>query len=256
MTKMKKNFKLINNVLYPLIALGILFLAWVVAAKIVNTELIIPSVRSTFETLFALLGQKAFYTAVGGTLFRTIVSFLIAFAAALVLAVLSAFLPVLRKILSPAVTVARAIPTMSLILLTIIWLNPSTSPLLVGFFIVFPLLYDSFYTAIAGVDPDLVEMSKAYKVSKKDMVFSLYLPNIAPAFFDSIRSTLSFNVKIIISAEVLAQTRKSMGIMMQISKSRLETADLLAWTLAAIVLSYLLEIVIYAIKTAVVRWQK
>jgi ABC-type nitrate/sulfonate/bicarbonate transport system permease component len=88
------------------------------------------------------------------------------------------------------------------------------------------------------------------------MVFSLYLPNIAPAFFDSIRSTLSFNVKIIISAEVLAQTRKSMGIMMQISKSRLETADLLAWTLAAIVLSYLLEIVIYAIKTAVVRWQK
>lgn len=248
--------KLYKNLLYPVLSLGILFLIWFVTAKIVDIELIIPSIESTFKMLFVLLSKKTFYLSVLSTLGRTLLSFFIAFIAAMALAVLSAFLPFIYKLLSPIVTVVRAIPTMSLILLTIIWLNSDTSPLLVGFFIIFPIMYGSFYTSIISVDSDLIEMSKAYKVSKKDMVLSLYLPNIAPSFFDTVRSTISLNVKIIISAEVLAQTKQSMGVMMQIAKAQLETADLLAWTLVAIILSYLLELLVYIIKKTTVRWQK
>jgi NitT/TauT family transport system permease protein len=225
-------------------------------AKIVDIELIIPSISSTFKGLFALCIKKDFYIAILGTLYRTILSFLLAFVMAIILAVLSAFLPFIYKLLSPIVTIIRAIPTMSLILLTIIWLNSNTSPLLVGFVIVFPIMYGSFYTSITSIDNELIQMSKAYNVKKNDMIFSLYLPNIAPSFFDSLRSTISLNVKIIISAEVLAQTRESMGVMMQISKAQLDTANLLAWTLVAIVLSYLLESLVYFIKRLTIRWEK
>lgn len=247
--------KLYKNLIYPVISLGILFLIWFVTAKIVDIELIIPSISSTFNGLFALFAKKDFYIAVLGTLSRTIISFLLAFGMAIILAVLSAFLPFIYKLLSPIVTIVRAIPTMSLILLTIIWLNSNTSPLLVGFVIVFPIMYGSFYTAITSVDNDLIQMSKAYNVKKKDMIFSLYLPNIAPSFFDSLRSTISLNVKIIISAEVLAQTKESMGVMMQIAKAQLDTTNLLAWTLVAIILSYLLEFVVYLIKKFTIRWE-
>ncbi|HKL73889.1 MAG TPA: ABC transporter permease subunit [Clostridia bacterium] len=248
--------KLYKNLIYPVISLGLLFLIWFITAKIVDIELIIPSIDSTFKMLFALLAKKTFYLSVLGTLARTILSFVIAFVAAIILAIISSFLPFINKLLSPIVTIVRAIPTMSLILLTIIWLNSQTSPLLVGFFIIFPIMYGSFYTAINSVDSDLIQMSKAYNVSKKDMIFSLYLPNIAPSFFDIVRSTISLNVKIIISAEVLAQTKQSMGIMMQISKAQLETADLLAWTLVAIILSYVLEFLVFSIKKLVIRWEK
>lgn len=248
--------KFYKNLIYPVISLGILFLIWFVVAKIIDIELIIPSIENTFKMLFELFMQKTFYVSILGTLLRTLLSFLLAFGAAIVLAVLSAFLPFIYKLFSPIVTIVRAIPTMSLILLTIIWLNSDTSPLLVGFFIVFPIMYGSFYTAIISVDDDLIQMSKAYNVSKKDMIFSLFLPNIAPSFFDSVRSTISLNVKIIISAEVLAQTKKSMGVMMQISKAQLDTATLLAWTLIAIILSYVLEFLVYFIKKSVIRWEK
>ncbi|NLL56564.1 MAG: ABC transporter permease subunit [Clostridiales bacterium] len=252
---MKTN-KLYKNIIYPVISLGLLILIWFVTAKVVDIELIIPSISATVKEFFALLGQKQFYSAILGTLNRTLISFLLAFIMAIALAIISAFLPFLNKLLSPIVTVVRAIPTMSLILLTIIWLNPQTSPLLIGFVIVFPIMYSSFYTAIISVDNDLIQMSKAYNVSKKDMVLSLYLPNIAPSFFDTVRSTISLNLKIIISAEVLAQTKISMGVMMQMSKAYLETAQLLAWTLVAIILSYLLEIIVYSIKKATIRWEK
>jgi NitT/TauT family transport system permease protein len=246
--------KYLNNIIYPLISLGILFLVWFIVAKVVDIELIIPSIKNTFIDLGKILLTKVFYQSVLGTLYRTVISFLIALICALVLALLSMFLPFIYKLLAPIVTIIRAIPTMSIILLTIIWLEPENSPLLVAFFIIFPIMYGSIYTAITSVDTDLIEMSKAYKVSKKDKILSLYLPNIAPSFFDITKSSISLNVKIVISAEVLAQTKLSMGVMMQIAKSQLNTANLLAWTITAIVLSYLLETLIFIIKKLTIRW--
>lgn len=246
---------LINNILYPLLSLLMIILLWFIAAKAVNIELIIPSIKSTFTMLFKLFAQKNFYKSVAGTLYRTLISFSISLTAALILAVASVFAKPVYKLLSPMITVARAIPTMSVILLTIVWLKPDTSPLLVAFLIIFPIMYSNFYTAIISIDRDLTQMSKAYKVSNKDMIFSLYLPSIAPNFFDIVRSSISLSVKLIISAEVLAQTKNSMGVMMQIAKSQLDTANLLAWTIIAILLSYLLEFIVYLIKKSIVRWQ-
>jgi ABC-type nitrate/sulfonate/bicarbonate transport system permease component len=116
-------------------------------------------------------------------------------------------------------------------------------------------MYSGFFSAITGVDKELIEMSRTYKVPIKNRIFQLYLPQIMPSALDNMQSSISFTVKVIISAEVIAQTRTSMGIMMQLARGYLETAELLAWTLAAIALSYLLELVVYGIKKLVVRWK-
>ncbi|MGN1042295.1 MAG: ABC transporter permease, partial [Christensenellales bacterium] len=110
-------------------------------------------------------------------------------------------------------------------------------------------------SAITGVDGDLIEMSKVYKVSVKDRIFSLYLPQILPSAFDNMQSSAGLTIKIIISAEVIAQTRNSMGIMMQTARGYLETAELLAWTIVAIILGYFVEFVVFALKKLIVRWK-
>ena len=73
--------------------------------------------------------------------------------------------------------------------------------------------------------------------------------------FAQITSALTLNVKLIIAAEALAQTRISMGNAMQISKGNLNIAELLAWTVMAILLSYVLELLIILIKKLTVRWK-
>ena len=251
---MKKFLAKFGGVIYPLVAICLLIAVWEIFAAAVNIELIVPDVKTTFSHLFALLGQKTFYKAVGNTLLRSLISFALAAVFAMALSLLS-LIDAIKKLLSPIIKVMRSIPTMSIILLTVIWLKPSTSPILITFLIIFPIMYSGFFSAITGVDKELIEMSKTYKVPIKNRIFQLYLPQIMPSALDNMQSSISFTVKVIISAEVIAQTRNSMGIMMQLARGYLETAELLAWTLAAIALSYLLELVVYGIKKIVVRWK-
>ncbi len=246
--------KILPDIIYPFAAVGIIVALWAIFAAAIDMELIVPSIGSTFDKLGNLLTGADFYRALGNTLLRTAASFFTGALAALLLSLVS-LKDSVRKFLSPVIKIVRSVPTMSVILLTVIWMKPATSPIFVAFLINFPIMYSGFYSAFSGVDKDLVAMSKVYGVKFKNRLFELYLPAIAPAAFDCMQSSIGLTVKIVISAEVIAQTRYSMGIAMQMARGYLETAELLAWTLAAVVLSYILELLIFAIKKAFVRWK-
>lgn len=250
----KKILKVLPDIVYPFAAVGIIVALWAIFAAVIDMELIVPSIGATTEKLGNLLGGAAFYRAVGNTLLRTLASFFIGAFSALVLSLVS-LNKACFKFLSPVIKIVRSVPTMSVILLTVIWMEPATSPIFVAFLINFPIMYSGFYSAFSGVDKDLVSMSNVYGVKAKDKIFSLYLPSVAPAAFDCMQSAIGLTVKIVISAEVIAQTRYSMGIAMQAARGYLETAELLAWTLAAVVLSYLLELAVFLLKKAFVRWK-
>ncbi len=243
------------NVIYPLLSLGLFVLVWFVIAKIIDLEILLPSPVSGFSRLGNIFVTPEFWTAVGSTLRRTLVSFSISLSLAILFAVLSSLFKPVYFLLSPIVIITRAVPTMSVILLSLIWFTSNITPMFIAFLIIFPMLYASFYSAISNIDYDFIQMSKVYNVSKKDMAIRFFIPYIMPTFLDTIRTALSLNVKLVIAAEVLAQTKESMGVMMQRSSIFLDTPTLIAWTIAAIILSYLLEIVVKTIKRFVVRWR-
>ena len=49
---------------------------------------------------------------------------------------------------------------MAVILVVAVWLDRGEVPLLIGFLICFPLLYNAMHTAIAGVDAELLQMAE------------------------------------------------------------------------------------------------
>lgn len=240
----------------PLITVGVFILIWYIAAIAVDIELILPRPALVFKELLALISGKTFWTAVGGTLSRSFTGFAISFALAMILAVAGFAIKPIHRAFSPLVIISRAIPTMSVILLSLIWLTSQTSPILISSLIIFPMFYSDFYSALNNIDKGVIDMAKLYKVGAKDIVTRLYIPNILPSVLDSVRSGISFNVKIVIAAEVLAQTRQSMGISMQISRVMLDTASLLAWTAAAVAISYALELIVELIKRFAVKWRR
>lgn len=250
---MKKS-EIIKNILYPLLGAIIFVIIWQIAAAIMGVELILPSPISTFESLSELLCSVKFWSASLSTVLRSIYSFLIALVTAGILATLSFKFPVFAKIISPIIVILNAVPTMSIIMLTLIWMSASSSPVLVGFLIVFPIFYNTIYTALKGVDKRLVQMSKFYKVSNFDMATKLYLPNILPALLSQASNAISLSIKVIISGEVIAMTAGSMGTGMQTAKIFLNTAELLAWTLMAVVFSYILSLAITGLGKLIMRW--
>lgn len=254
---MKQKLRPYLNLLYPVAAFLVFFAVWFLVAEIIGIELILPTPVEAFRRLFQLMTESegSFWIALGGTLGRTLWSFALGYGVALILSVVAYLVKPVGRLFQPIVLILRATPTMSIILLSLIWLSSKTAPVLIAFLIVFPILYASFVGSLEGVDKSLIDMAKLYRVPKTRMIAKIFIPSILPDMFVAVRSTLSLNVKIMISAEVLAQTVDSMGLQMQISKVYFDTAELMAWTIAAVVLSYLLELAVESIKRLVVRWQ-
>lgn len=247
---------IIGNIAYPVIGAGVFLLIWFVAAKATDMEIILPSPSRAFEEFFVLLGTKEFYVALGGTLGRALISFALAFLCAAILAVIGYLLPPVSKILAPVVTILRSVPTMSIILLSLIWLNSSESPVLITFLIVFPLLYSSLERSLKNIDGYVLSMSKVFGVPLMTRIFRMYIPAVLPDTVAAARSNISLGLKVMIASEVLAQTVRSMGVAMQISRVYLDTAALMGWTIAAVILSYLLEGAVLCMGRLIVRWKR
>lgn len=245
----------LKKLIYPLIALAAVILLWYAGAAAINRDYILPPPHSAVSSLFTLLAQTEFWRAAGGTLLRSLISFAAAFVFAVLLASAAALKESVKRLLSPIITILRSLPTISIILVSLIWLKSTTAPMLIAFLIIFPAMYAAILGAIESTDKKLIEMSNVYKVSKYDTVTRLYIPSVLPAMFTACKSNISLNLKIIIASEVLANTTLSMGFEMQYAKLYLLTPLLFAWTIAAVLLSFALESAVSGISKMVIRWK-
>ena len=252
----KRDSRIIRGIgaLYPLITLALIFAIWAIIAAAVDKPLIIPSVGATFKGLGLLLSSGDFYAAAALTLLRTVIGYAISLALALIGAVCAALFTPVRKLLSPLIAISRAVPTMSVILLCLLWMSNNILPVAVCVVIICPLLYTNILGAIDGVDRQLAEMSRVYGVPLRRQITQMYIPLVLPDILTSVRSTLSLTLKLTIAGEVMSGTAASIGQAMNMSNLYLETDVLFAWTLVAIVLSAILEALIVLIRKVCVRW--
>ncbi|MDE5990503.1 MAG: ABC transporter permease subunit [Clostridia bacterium] len=249
----RKKLYLLLNLTIPIATLVVALAVYAIVSKAVGIELLVPSIPNIIKKFFLLFAQSSFYKAVAGTVGRAALSYFLSFAFAIILAVATKMCPYLRRALSPIILLVRIMPTMSIILIALIWFNSFQSTILVAFCVIFPMLYTSFCDAIESVDKDLIEMSKTYKVDRKSMIFKMYLPQALPVAFTGIKSSIGLNLKLVIAAEVLAQTAGSIGVYMQLSKIILDTSTLLAWTAVAIILGGIFELIVIVIEKKAVK---
>ena len=245
--------RLIYNILAPLVGCAVFIAVWFICSAAIGKSIILPSPAETIVSFFHLLGERAFYRAIGRTIGRTLISFLIAFSLSSVFVVLSVLSEFFKKAFAPITVIVRVLPTISVILLVLIWFKSVTAPFVITFIVIFPMLYTTILNAAENVNPDLVEMCRAYRISKGKRLMHLYLPEMMPSILTGVSITLSFSVKLTVAAEVLASTQGSMGRLMKQASAYIDTPLLLAWTLAAILLGFLLEGLILLIKKLIMR---
>lgn len=232
----------------PIITVFIFIVSWWALAEVKDYPLLYPKLSEIFTQFIEILGKRLFYLSVLGSLLRTIVSFLFAFIFAMVFAVISSRFEVVKRLFYPIALFVRATPTMCVIFLSILWFPSSYTPMIVASAVIFPTLYASALTAIESCDKDLIEMSKVYKVPNAVQIKKLYLPYVFERVYSDAISAISLNVKLVIAAEALSQTQNSLGLLMQISYGGFEIASLFAYTVFAVILSFLLEVLLKAIR--------
>ena len=239
-----------KNLWQCLAAIGFLVVVWVVAYFAVGNHLLIPSFSESIKEVGALLVSKGFWLGLGMSLLRAGIAFLISFVLAVIFAVVAYLYPTFGGFLAPVVSALRSLPILAVLLILLSFLGAGEAPVAVAFLSLFPMLYTGVLAAISGVDKHLIEVSRVQGTPLFRRVSAIYLPLSSPYILKEAGGALSFSLKLIVSAEVLASTAKSLGGMMQEAKIYAEIPQLFALVGLTFVLGLVLELSLSLLATA------
>lgn len=229
----------LDNLIFVVAFAAAFVLLWTIAALAVGNPFVLPNVSDVCRELSLLLTSVTFYASAGLTVLRALTAFALSLAVALALALCANLYPVKRP-LSAVVTLLRALPTMSIIFLCIVVFPSRAISYIVTFLVAFPVMYAAFDGTLVEQKP-LADMCKVFGVRRIDKVRFVYLPSLAPQVLLQCRSTVALAVKVCIAGEALALPARGMGVEMYVAKVNLDTANLLAWTIVALVCCYVLD---------------
>lgn len=220
---------------------------WQLAACLAGNRILLVG---PIETLRALGGQAIhgeFWLTVGSSLLRIGAGFTAALALGLLLAAVSGrFVPV-EEVLAPVMSLLKAIPVASFVVLFLIWWRSGVLATAVSFCIVLPNIYVNTLEGIRHVDRRLLEMAEVFEIPVWNRFFYIYRPALKPYLDSAIRISVGMSWKSGVAAEVIGIPALSVGEQLYQAKIYLDTAGVLAWTVVTILASVFCERLVLAL---------
>lgn len=235
-----RNYILRDRKLSIISRISIIFI-WILLSKAVNNEVIVPSIESTFISMIKIIEDPNFLNTIKYTLFRTLIGFSISLLLAMATGILSSISKVIYNLMVPILKFLNSIPTIAIIVLALIWLNNEFVPMVVGFIMIFPVLYETILNSILNVDQNIIQMANLYKVGKMGIVKNIYIPNILYNLSSIFNSVLGINLKMVIAGEVLAQPKYAIGSSLQLQRMYLNTSGVFAWIVIILLISGMID---------------
>lgn len=245
--------KLAVNALYFAAVIGIVLGVWAIGAYVADSEFVLPDIPTTFSALGNVFALPVFWSALGRTMLRCVISYAISVAMAGGLFFVCSISVPVSRIVKPIVSALRTLPTMAVSLLLAIWAGANAAPVILGVLVVMPMLFSALVARTATLPTELIETARLFGAGRARVFGSVTLPYAASSLPESLSTAFSFGVKIVIAAEILMQTAGSLGMLMFLSQAWLQTAMLIAYVFIAVVLSVLSEYVIRAILRAALK---
>ena len=214
---------------------------WEIIYLAVGQELLVASPAAVFLRLVQFLGEGPFYGAIASSMGRILLGYALALIVGSILAVLTSFLPWARELFRPVLSMVKATPVASFIILALVWMSTTTVPAFASFLMVLPIVWANVSEGILNTDRQLLEMASIFHVPGGRKLKQIYLPSVMPYFNAAAQTSMGLAWKAGIAAEVLCRPGNAIGTSLYNAKIYLETTDLFAVTAAIILISVLLE---------------
>ena len=237
MLNRQNNRKRIVN--FAAVLLALLF--WQILALIVDEELVVPSVFKVCSSFFSLLGEKNFVSTVVFSITRIFAGTFIGVTLGIMLGIASGKYEPVKVIFNPYFVVSKSVPVVSFIIILLVFLPSRRLSIFISGLIVFPIIYSNTLIGFRQTDKKLLEMAKIFKLSPLSKLKFIYLPALYPYFISSLSTACGNAWKAGIAAEILALPDGSIGNKLYKSKIYFETADMFAWTIVIVCLSFIFE---------------
>ncbi|MCT4619461.1 MAG: ABC transporter permease subunit [Marinisporobacter sp.] len=246
---------IIKNKFPTILSIFILIFTWKIISGIIASEMILPSPEVTYKSMLILIKSEDFFKTVFMTIERGMIGFFLSCTLGLGIGLLTGSNLFLEKLIEPILVVIKSTPVMSIIILALIWFRTDYVPIFVSFLVSFPIICVNVSEGIKSIDIKLLEMAKIYGVKKYRMVLEIYLPAITSYFMAGVSTAMGIGWKAVIAAEVLSQPTLAIGTSLYNSKVYIETENVLAWTVIAVILSFIFERGIRMLEKKMIRWR-
>ena len=234
MRKLKKAIAAVTAILFWLLVRQI-------AAMKLNSKIILVSPLDTVKRLGGLVAENGFWKSILFSAGRVLLGFAMGLTAGTVLALVSARVRLIRTLFSPLISAMKSIPVASFTILALIWIGSKNLSVLVSFLICVPIICANMLEGMDRLDPKLSEMADVLRIPPWRRFVGVYLSQLLPFFRSASRLAIGLCWKSGVAAEVIGIPNGSIGEKLYKSKVYLETADLFAWTITVILISWLCE---------------
>lgn len=231
-------------------AVAFWLLVWQVTSMAVGSGLILAGPVETATALVRLLPTAAFWGQVGFSTLRIVGGSLAGYACALAFAAAAWRFPLVRTLLHPALSVIKGTPVACVVVLLLIWIGSRNVSAIAVFLLVLPGVYFPVLTGLDELDAGQRELFKVFGARGLTRLLALVWPGILPYITAASSTVLGMSWKAGVAAELIGVPTGSIGERIYQAKLLLETADLFAWTIVVVLLSWVFERIVLAMLRA------
>lgn len=174
----------------------------------------LPPPADVETALGGLLRHGELWTHLGASVSRVLFGYLAGAVAALALGSLIGLSVTARRLLGPTVAALRTVPSLAWVPLLLLWFGIDETPklVLVGVGAFFPV-YTTTASALSHVDPELLEVGRAYGRHGAGLLTTVLLPAAAPELVNGLRLGLANAWLFLVAAELIASS-KGLGFLL------------------------------------------
>lgn len=238
---------------YYFLSLLILLLSYYLLSHKIDNEMILPRLNLIFN-YFKNLSFRDLLENISYTFIKAITSYLISLVLAFALAIIS-FYRKSYRIIRPLMSILKSLPTISIILISLIWLGKEKSIYIIAILVILPILYEMFYFQIKNVNQELLEVCIVYQFNWLKKIKYLYCFQILEGFMLTLKQTFGLCFKIIVMAEVIGQAKYGIGAKIQNEKINLEIAGVFSWTIILVLLVLVIDYLINHSSKYIIKWK-
>jgi NitT/TauT family transport system permease protein len=217
------------------------FSVWQILSMVLARPTVLPTPFAVLQKLWELMGTKAFYMDCLHSLTRIFAGLLLGVISGVLIASLCAAFGLFESIFSPAVSVIKATPIASIIILMLFVLEKSYVPMVAAMLMCVPIVFSNVRKGISSVPTEQKEVADVFGFGFGKRLKYCILPSVLPYFSAACRSSLGLAWKAGIAAEVICRPADSLGGMLASAKNYLESAEVFAITATVIALSLIFE---------------
>lgn len=237
-----------------IISFAILIILWQVIFSVSNfNEALFPSPYGAFKALIEMIVDGSLFINIGASMQRFIIGYVSSIIVAVLLGLILGWFNGVFKYINPIVQLLRPISPTAWMPFIVLWFGIGDTPAIVIIFIAgfFPVLL-STVSAVNGIDPIYLKVSKNFGIKQPEILWKVVLPASFPQIANGIHLALGTAWIFLVAGEMVG-AQSGLGYLIIDCRNNLRVDSLLATMVVIGLIGLLLDTLLKLLEKRILK---